>query len=262
MKLLFLGDVVGDTGRKALYRALEQWRAELMPDLIVANGENAAGGRGITTPLIREFEEHGVHVITLGDHAWDQQDFLFHIDESPHVLRPFNLQDSIPGRGSLVLDTPQGKVGILCLQGRTFMRPGPLNPFTTGYEEALRLRHAGARAILVDFHAETTSEKIAMGYRLDGLVSAVFGTHTHVQTADARILPGGTAYMTDVGMCGSRDGVIGRDATAVLQNVVSDLPGKLPIGGWPAMVSGALVEVNMHTGKADALQPLNLIIEK
>lgn len=262
MRIIFTGDAVGDIGRKALYRALEVWRKELHPDIIISNGENAAGGKGITVALAHEFAHHGIHVVTLGDHAWDQQDFLLHADELPYVLRPFNMQPGTPGHGSLLLPTPEGSVGILCLQGRTFMRPGPLNPFTCGYEEALRLRSAGARALLVDFHAETTSEKITMGYRLDGIASAVLGTHTHVQTADARILPGGAAYMTDVGMCGSRDGVIGRDTRAALENAVSALPGKLPIGGWPALVSGALVEIDMNTGCAVELRPLNLILEK
>ena len=262
MRLIFIGDVVGETGRKALYRALELWRAEHAPDVVVVNGENAAGGRGLTMALAHEFFEHGVHAITLGDHAWDQADLLLHIDEEPRILRPHNLQAGTPGHGSLLLPTPQGPVGVLCLQGRTFMAPGAENPFTRGKEEAERLRREGAQALLVDMHAESTSEKIAIGYHLDGLASAVFGTHTHVPTADARILPGGTAHMTDVGMCGSRDGVIGRDAAAVLHCLVNSLPGKLSIGGWPAQVCGAMVDVDMNTGRAVQLTPLNLILEK
>lgn len=262
MRLLFIGDVVGETGRKALYRALEQWRGEWAPHVVVVNGENAAGGRGITMPLAQEFFEHGVHAITLGDHAWDQADLLLHIDEEPRILRPHNLQAGSPGHGSLLLPTPQGLVGILCLQGRTFMAPGPENPFTHGRAEAERLRREGAQALLVDFHAETTSEKIAMGYHLDGVASAVLGTHTHVPTADARILPGGTAHITDVGMCGSKEGVIGRDPQAVLTCLVNSLPGKLSIGGWPAQVCGALVEVDPTTARATQLTPLNLTLEK
>lgn len=263
MRLIFIGDVVGETGRKALYRALDIWRAELAPDVVVVNGENAAGGRGITLPLAREFFEHGVHVITLGDHAWDQNDLLLHIDEEPRILRPHNLQAGVPGRGSLLLPTAEGLLGVLCLQGRTFMNPGPENPFTAGKAEAERLRHTeGAQAVFVDMHAETTSEKVAMGYYLDGLATAVCGTHTHVQTADARILPGGTAHITDVGMCGSRDGVIGREAAAVLYCFESALPGKLSIGGWPAQVCGALVDIDMSTGKATRIEPLNLVLDK
>lgn len=262
MKIIFIGDVVGDIGRAALYRAVPLWRQEFAADIVVVNGENAAGGRGITTPLAAEFFAEGVDAITLGDHAWDQQEMVDHIDACPRILRPFNMQEGTPGRGSLLLPTPEGPVGILCLMGRTFMKVGPENPFTYGKAEAERLRREGARAILVDMHAESTSEKVSMGYHLDGTVSAVIGTHTHVQTADARILPGGTAYMTDVGMCGSYHSVIGRDVQAVLHCQISALPGKLSIGDWPALVSGALVEVDMTTGRATELTPLNLILEK
>lgn len=262
MRLLFIGDVVGETGRKAMYRALEQLRREHTPTLVIVNGENAAGGRGLTPALAEEFFAHGVDVITLGDHAWDQVEMLRHIDDMARVLRPFNLQPGTPGRGSLLVPTPEGVVGILCLQGRTFMQPGPENPFTHGRAEAERLRREGAVALLVDFHAETTSEKNAMGFHLDGIASAVLGTHTHVQTADARILPGGTAHITDVGMCGSMHSVIGRDAESVLRCLVNSLPGKLEIGGWPARVSGAVVEIDPSSGRATRLQPLNVIVEQ
>jgi metallophosphoesterase (TIGR00282 family) len=175
------------------------------------------------------------------------------LPEAPNVLRPFNLQPGTPGHGSCIIDTPAGKLGVLCLQGRTFMRPGAENPFTQGYEEAQRLRENGADAVLVDFHGETTSEKIAMGYRMDGVASAVIGTHTHVQTADERILPGGTAYITDAGMCGSRDGVIGRDAESVLYGLITNLPNRFPIAGFPAMVNGVVVEIDTN-GKATRIE--------
>ncbi len=254
MRILFLGDVVGEPGRIALYRALSELRTELRVDAVVVNGENAAGGKGIIPRLAREFMENGVDVITLGDHVWDQSDLIPWLPEAPTVLRPFNLQPGTPGNGSCIIDTPEGRLGVLCLQGRTFMRPGAENPYTRGYDEALRLREAGAEAVLVDFHGETTSEKIAMGYRMDGVASAVIGTHTHVQTADERILPGGTAYLTDAGMCGSRDGVIGRDAECVLQGLITNLPNRFPIAGFPAMVNGALIEVDTATGKATKIQ--------
>ena len=254
MRILFLGDVVGEPGRIALYRALSELRTELRVDAVVVNGENAAGGKGIIPRLAREFMENGVDVITLGDHVWDQSDLIPWLPGAPTVLRPFNLQPGTPGSGSCIIDTPAGRLGVLCLQGRTFMRPGAENPFTRGYDEALRLREAGADAVLVDFHGETTSEKIAMGYRMDGVASAVIGTHTHVQTADERILPGGTAYLTDAGMCGSRDGVIGRDAECVLQGLITNLPNRFPIAGFPAMVNGALIEVDTATGKATKIQ--------
>ena len=254
MRILFLGDVVGEPGRIALYKALPELKAERKVDVVVVNGENAAGGKGIIPRLAREFMENGVHVITLGDHVWDQSDLIPWLPEAPTVLRPFNLQPGTPGYGSCIIDTPAGKLGVLCLQGRTFMRPGAENPYTQGYDEALRLREAGAEAILVDFHGETTSEKIAMGYRMDGVASAVIGTHTHVQTGDERILPGGTAYLTDAGMCGSRDGVIGRDAESVLQGLITNLPNRFPIAGFPAMVNGVLVDVDTSTGKATRIE--------
>ncbi len=263
MTLIFLGDVVGEPGRLALYRALPELRAEFGADAIVVNGENAAGGKGITPRIAQEFLAAGVDAITLGDHVWDQSDLAPWLEaEQPPVLRPFNLQAGSPGRGSLILNTPSGRLGLLCLSGRTFLRPGPENPFPPGRAEAQRLRAEGVSALLVDMHAETTSEKIAMGYHLDGIASAVLGTHTHVQTADACILPGGTAYMSDVGMCGPRDGVIGREAEPVLMGFVTGMPFKLPVAGWPARLSGAVVHIDTGTGKACGIIPFNRVYEK
>ncbi len=260
MTLIFLGDVVGEPGRLALYRALPDLRAEFAADAIIVNGENAAGGKGITPKIAQEFLAAGVDAITLGDHVWDQADLAPWLDAAkPPVLRPINLQAGSPGCGSLILETACGKLGVLCLSGRTFMRTGPENPFPCAQAEAERLRAAGACAILVDIHAETTSEKIAMGYHLDGIASAVLGTHTHVQTADARILPGGTAFMCDVGMCGARDGVIGRDATPVLRGFVTGMPFKLPVAGWPSQLSGAVVRVDTQTGHAVEIIPFNRV---
>ncbi len=263
MTLIFLGDVVGEPGRLALYRALPELRTEFGAHAIVVNGENAAGGKGITPRIAQEFFAAGVDAITLGDHVWDQSDLAPWLGaEAPPVLRPFNLQAGSPGRGSLILETAAGKLGVLCLSGRTFLRPGPENPFPCGRDETQRLRAQGASAILVDMHAETTSEKIAMCHHLDGLASAVLGTHTHVQTADARILPGGTACMTDVGMCGPRDGVIGREAEPVLMGFITGMPFKLPVAGWPAQLNGAVVRVDTSTGRATEIIPLNRVYEK
>ncbi len=263
MTVLFLGDVVGEPGRLALYRALPGLRAEFAADAVVVNGENAAGGKGMTPRLAQEFLEAGVDAITLGDHVWDQSDLAPWLEaEHPPVLRPFNLQAGTPGCGSLLLDTPAGRLGVLCLSGRTFMRTGPENPFLSGRAEAERLRAAGAEVLLVDMHAEATSEKISMGYYLDGIASAVLGTHTHVQTADARVLPGGTAYITDVGMCGSRDGVIGRDREPVLAAQITCMPLKLPVGSWPAMLNGVVLRFDTATGRATDITPFNRVYEK
>lgn len=263
MKVIFLGDVVGEPGRLALYRALPELRAEFEADAIVVNGENAAGGKGITPRIAKEFLEQGVDVITLGDHVWDQSDLALWIDSEPRVLRPLNLQRNNPGNGCVIIDTAVGSLAVMCLHGRTFMRNGAENPFTRGWEEAKALKEEdGVHAILVDIHAEATSEKVALGYHLDGCVSAILGTHTHVQTADARILPGGTAYMTDVGMCGPYNGVIGREAEPVLMGYVSGMPYKLPVGGWPAIISGACITLDAESGKATDITPINRIYEK
>lgn len=262
MTLLFFGDVVGEPGRLALYRLLPELRQEFAADAVIVNGENAAGGRGITPRLAREFLEQGVDVITLGDHAWDQAELIPWLREESRVLRPFNLQVGAPGEGSVLIETRAGRLGVLCLEGRTFMKPGPENPFTRGKAEAQRLRAEGAAALLVDFHAEATSEKIALGYHLDGVASAVLGTHTHVQTADARLLPGGTAFMCDVGMCGSRDGIIGREAAPALEGYISSMPCKLPVGGWPALLCGVAVQVNPIDGRAVAVHPFQRLCNK
>ncbi|MBR3695436.1 MAG: YmdB family metallophosphoesterase [Akkermansia sp.] len=257
MTLLFFGDVVGEPGRRALYRAIPELKAEYGADAVIVNGENAAGGRGITPPLVNEFFEHGVAAITLGDHVWDQQSLADQIDTLPGVLRPLNLQSNNPGKGSCIIHTPKGDVGVICLIGRTFMRYAAENPFLAA-ENAVEPLHAqGIHTILVDIHAEATSEKISLALHLAGRATAVLGTHTHVQTADARILPAGTAAITDVGMCGSRDGVIGRDAEQVLQAQITAMPCKLDIGGYPARVSGVVITADENTGRALSIQAFN-----
>lgn len=258
MIVIFLGDVVGETGRKALYKVLPALREEYRADAVVVNGENAAAGRGIIPRLAQEFFGAGVDVITLGDHAWDQNEMIEALQAHPRVLRPFNHQPGLPGFGSCLIDTPSGKLGVLCLIGRTFMPGKAENPFLHAPAEAAKLREAGANVILADIHAEATSEKISMGYHLDGLVSAVIGTHTHVQTADEQILPGGTAYLTDAGMCGSSIGVIGREKDAVLKAQITTLPCKLPIGGFPATVSGVVLDIDSETGKTRSIQRINI----
>lgn len=255
--LIFLGDVVGEPGRRSLYRAVPELRAEYGADAVIVNGENAAGGRGITPQLAQEFFDNGVDVITLGDHAWDQQSLVDKIDSLPRVLRPFNLQSNNPGKGSVIINTPKGKIGILSLIGRTFMRYSADNPFTTAPAELQAMKQQGAEVLLVDMHGEATSEKISMALHLDGVATAVLGTHTHVQTADARILPGGTAAITDVGMCGSRDGVIGRNAADVLHAQITAMPCKLDVGDWPARISGVVITANAATGRAISIQAIN-----
>lgn len=262
MNVLFLGDVVGAPGRDAMMRMIPKWRAEHALDAVVVNGENAAGGRGITPKIAAEWLQNGVDVITTGDHVWDQKDLAAWLVNEPRVLRPHNYPAGAEGKGSVIISTPKGRLAVLQLQGRSFMQPPLENPFSMGRDEARSLRNQGVAAIVVDFHAETTSEKIAMGYYLDGLVSAVLGTHTHVQTADETILDGGTAYITDVGMCGPVHGVLGRDVASLVRRFVTSLPTKFPIAGWPARVCGVILQIDESTGRATSITRLAQIVEK
>ena len=209
IRILFLGDIVGEPGRSAVLKSVPVFLKERGVDFVIVNGENAAGGRGITAKIAIDLLRSGVAVITTGDHVWDQRETASYISTEPRLLRPINYPNGAPGQGSLVLETGKGKVAVLNVQGRTFMQQILDNPFPAAMAEVERLRRE-TPVIIVDMHAETTSEKIAMGRFLDGKVSAVLGTHTHVQTADERIFPGGTAFICDVGMCGPDDSCLGR----------------------------------------------------
>lgn len=262
LNLLFIGDIVGEPGRTAAMRALPELREEFGLDFIVVNGENAAGGRGITPKIAQELLRSGVDAITMGDHVWDQPDLIPWMDGEPRLLRPINYQQGTPGHGSVLLETPKGKVGVVQVQGRSFIQPPLENPFVVGEQEVLRFREEGAHAVLVDVHAETTSEKISLGYLLDGKASVVIGTHTHVQTADDMILPGGTAYLTDAGMCGPAVSVLGRDKDAVLKRFCTTLPSKFPVADWPVRLCGAVASIDMETGKAVRFERIQRMYEK
>ena len=210
IRILFLGDVVGEPGRKAVHLLLPQIKKAENIDFTVVNGENSAAGRGITPKIAIDLLRAGATVITTGDHVWDQAEIVHYFPTEPRLLRPGNYPTGTPGAGTVVLDTDKGKVAIMQAQGRSFMQPPLENPFIWAETEAERLQTLGIKVIFMDFHAETTSEKIAMGRMLDGKISCMCGTHTHVQTADDCILPNGTAYLTDAGMCGPDDSVLGR----------------------------------------------------
>ena len=211
LRILFLGDIVGEPGRKAVISRLSAIRAEEDIDFIIANGENAAGGRGITPKISIDLLRAGIAVITTGDHVWDQIEIMEFMELEPRLLRPLNYPPGVPGGGSVVLDTAKGKVAVMNAQGRSFMQPPLENPFLAVEAEIARLRaEEGVKVIFLDFHAEATSEKIALGRALDGSISALVGTHTHVQTADEQIFPGGTAFLCDAGMCGPTHSVLGR----------------------------------------------------
>jgi 2',3'-cyclic-nucleotide 2'-phosphodiesterase len=218
-------------------------------DFIVANGENAAGGRGITGKITIDLLRAGVSVVTTGDHIWDQKDVFTFLDTEPRLLRPINYPEGAPGQGSVVLETAKGKVGVINVQCRTFMLPILENPFGV-LAGAVEIMRAETPNIIVDVHGETTSEKIALGRFLDGKVSAVIGTHTHVQTADEQIFPGGTAFLCDAGMCGPVNSILGRAVEPIVSRFVSNLPAQFPVATGEVRLRGALVEIDEMTGRA------------
>jgi len=256
IRILFLGDIVGEPGRQAVIQRVPRLREERGIDFVIANGENSAGGRGITPKIAIDLLRCGVAVITTGDHVWDQRDLAAWLPTEPRVLRPANYPAGAPGFSSVVLDTAKGPVGVLNLQGRTFMQPILENPFHVANAEVEKLR-AQTPVIFVDMHAETTSEKIAMGRHLDGRVSAVVGTHTHTQTADERVFPGGTAFLCDAGMCGPDDSVLGRAIEPIVGRFLSNLPVNFPIARGPVRLCGAIIDIDEATGRATAIERLN-----
>jgi 2',3'-cyclic-nucleotide 2'-phosphodiesterase len=253
LKILFVGDIVGRTGRQALVRRLDRLVDTHNVDLVVVNGENAAAGFGLTIDLARELFELGVDVVTSGNHIWDKKEIFGYLDIQNRLLRPANYPSGAPGRGSGVFSTSSGvKVGVLNLEGRVFMSNLEC-PFRTADILVEDLRRQ-TPIILVDFHAEATSEKAALGFYLDGRVSAVIGTHTHVQTADERILPKGTAYITDAGMTGSRDAVIGIRKELAIEKFLTQLPIRFEVAKKDPILCGVLVTINEETGLALSVQ--------
>jgi metallophosphoesterase (TIGR00282 family) len=247
LKILFVGDVVGRTGRYALSGRLHRLIDEHRVDLVIVNGENAAAGFGLTAKIAGELFDLGVDVITSGNHIWDKREIYDHLDREERLLRPANYPPGLPGRGAGLFETSSGiKVGVINLEGRVFMNNLDC-PFRTADQLVHELRRHTS-IILVDFHGEATSEKMAMGYYLDGQVSAVLGTHTHVQTADERILPGGTAYITDAGMTGSRDAVIGIRKELAIEKFLTQLPVRFEVAKKDSWLCGVLVEVDEETG--------------
>lgn len=243
LRLLFLGDIVGRPGRRILASALPRWRERDGYDAVVANGENAAGGFGLTPGTAAEIFDAGVDLITLGNHAFANREIVALLENEPRVLRPANYPAGAPGRGAGVFTVGGGRrLGLLNLLGRVFMEPLD-DPFAMAPRELAKLR-AETPYVLVDFHAEATAEKIAFGWHVDGLASAVVGTHTHVPTADGRILPGGTGYITDAGMCGPTEGVLGVDREIVVRKFLTQLPARFETAGGPAAMQGVRIELD------------------
>jgi metallophosphoesterase (TIGR00282 family) len=249
LTVLFLGDIVGEPGRSAVIERLPELKQKYTLDFIVVNGENAAAGRGISGKITIDLLRAGVSVITTGDHIWDQKDIFAFLPLEPRLLRPINYPEGAPGNGSIVLETTKGKVGVINVQARTFMQPILENPFRA-MDVAVTAMRNETHCIVVDVHGETTSEKIAMGRFLDGRVSAVLGTHTHVQTADEQIFPGGTAFMCDAGMCGPTHSILGRNIDPIVNRFASNLPAPFPVAGGEVRLRGALVEIDEQTGRA------------
>ncbi len=249
MKILFIGDIVGEPGRQVVQQLLPKLKRQHEIDLVIANGENSAGGAGITVNTAMEIYGAGVDVITTGDHLWDQKEVTALLQNEPRFLRPFNYPRGTVGQGSMIWQVASmPPVAVLNLQGRTFMTPLE-NPFTCAQVEVERLRKI-TPIIFVDMHAEATSEKIALGRMLDGKVSAVIGTHTHVQTADEQIFPGGTAYLSDAGFTGPQASVLGREIEPVIRRFLTNTPQKFGVATENIMLKGALVEVDNNSGRA------------
>jgi len=252
LTVLFLGDIVGQPGRNAVIACLPKLKEQHGVDFVIVNGENAASGRGITGKITIDLLRAGVSVVTTGDHIWDQKEIFTFIDIEPRLLRPVNYPPGAPGNGSIVLETPKGKVGVINVQCRTFMQPILDNPFRAMEETVATVRKETPN-IIVDIHGETTSEKIAMGRFLDGKVSAVLGTHTHVQTADEQILPGGTAFLCDAGMCGPTTSILGRAVEPILNRFVSNMPAAFPVAPGEVRLHGAVVEIDEKNGRAQRI---------
>jgi metallophosphoesterase (TIGR00282 family) len=256
VRILFIGDVIGKPGRIILREHLGALKRELSADLTIANGENLAGGLGATPQLVREIQDYGVQVVTMGNHTWRRPDLIKGIDSLDNTVRPANYLPDAPGAGSVVYDFGDGRrAAVFNLVGRTFMDDNE-SPFRVGLELSKTLKKQ-TPIVIVDMHAEATSEKIAMGLYLDGKVSAVLGTHTHVQTADERILPGGTACITDVGMTGPHSGVIGMKAEQVLSRFAAGIPSRFEVATDDLWLHGVVVEVNDDTGRALTIERIS-----
>ena len=256
-RLLFIGDIVGRPGRELVRRGLAALVAHHRIDFVIANVENAAAGFGVTPDIADDFLSYGVHVMTGGNHTWDKKEIVPYFAEQPRLLRPANYPAGTPGRGAYVAKTASGvPVGVVNVMGRVFMTAIE-DPFRVVVEQIGTIRDQ-AKIIFVDFHAEATSEKVAMGWHLDGRATVVVGTHTHVQTADERILPNGTAYITDTGMTGPHDSVIGVERSAILQRFLTGLPQRFDTATENPRMNGVVVTADEATGRAVSIERLSL----
>lgn len=254
-----IGDIVGETGRKILQKHLPLLKQKYNIHFTIVNGENSANGKGITKKIADFLKEIGVDVITTGNHVWAKKDIYSYIPQNKFLLRPANFQAGQPGTGVVVIETKEGPIGVLNLQGRTFMKEFVDCPFKTADSLLLYLKNK-TKYIFVDFHAEATAEKLGMGFYLDGRVSGVVGTHTHVQTADERILPKGTAYITDLGMGGSLNSMIGQKKAPVIEQMITQMPIQFEVDTEPPFIlSGVVISVDKSTGLAQKIERIYIV---
>ena len=259
MKVLLVGDIVGRPGRNAFTQIAGKLRSEGKVDFIIANGENAASGRGPTPEIANAILQAGADVMILGDHAWDSKEMVAGIDMEDRIIRPANFPKSAPGKGWVRVETPEGPLVVLQLICRVFMQTSYDCPFQTA-DRILKGELSSDKVIFVDIHGEASSERMAMGRFLDGRVSSVTGTHTHCQTSDNRIHPNGTAYMTDLGMTGPQDSVLGREVEPVLKKFLTGVPHKFDVAKGNPALEGAIVDVDMKTGKANSIERLRIFV--
>ncbi len=259
MNILFIGDIVGNPGRKAAKEMIQKLKKERQLDFCIANGENAAGGSGITYVVAQELYKSGVDAITLGNHTWSKREITNFIDSDNCIVRPANYPEELPGKGSTIISNDKGKIGVLNLMGRIYMDSIDC-PFKAAEREIAELK-TQVKVIVVDIHAEATSEKCALAWYVDGRVSCVLGTHTHVQTADERILPCGTAFISDVGMTGPNEGVIGVNREIVINKFLTHMPNRFEIAQGSVQFNAVYLEVDEKTGKTLKIERINTIIE-
>lgn len=253
---MFIGDIVGEPGRKIVKENIRQLFDTYRPDIIIANAENAAGGFGVTPDIAEELFSLGIHVLTSGNHVWDKKEIMPYLSKQDRLVRPANYPEGNAGYGSVVISTPAGKAAVLNLEGRVFMSNLD-DPFRTADREIERLKRETA-VVIIDFHAEATSEKTAFAWYVDGRASAVIGTHTHVQTADERVLPGGTAFITDAGMTGPLDSVIGVKKEEAIARFLYQSPHKFTVPKGPVHLNAVVIDVDAATGKAASIERVRL----
>ncbi|MEJ5284530.1 MAG: TIGR00282 family metallophosphoesterase [Brevinematia bacterium] len=260
LRVLAFGDIIGEPGRRVFASTIHKIREKFLPDLIVVNGENSAHGFGITEEIVKSFFNTGVDVITSGNHIWQKKEIFNFIDKYPSLIRPINYPPGTPGNGIVILEKANVKIAVINAMGRIFMDAIDC-PFRTVENQLNYLKENNVKIVLVDFHAEATSEKQVFGWYFDGKLTAVWGTHTHIQTSDERILPKGTAYITDIGMCGARDSVIGMKVEESYRKVIQHLPVKFsPADSGANIIEGIAIDIDIKSGKANLISRIREIV--